>query len=60
MSEIIKTVENITKEGDIYVYEQVLTRPVRVSIEDLNKEKLALESKIADIDYLLAEIIKLG
>ena len=59
MSEIIETVQNITKDGDVYTYELVHTKPIRISIEKLNADKQELEKKIAIIDYILTEIGKL-
>lgn len=60
MSEIIETVKNIAKDGDVCTYDQVLERPIRTTIEELNKQKQTLETKIATIDYIISEIGKLG
>ena len=60
MSEIIKTVKNIQKDGEMYIYEEVFTRPIRISVEDLKEQKKELEEKIIIIDFILSEIAKLN
>ena len=60
MSEIIKTIENITKEGDnIYTYNEIHSRQIRINVEELNEKKITLKAEIILIDYILAEIEKL-
>ena len=59
MSELIKTFENLIKDDDMYVFDEVITRKVRTSVESLIREKTKLEERIIIIDILLEEINKL-
>ena len=57
MDEII---ENIKKENDeIYTYYSVKTSMVQITEEGLIAEKVELEKRLVDINYILSEIGKL-
>lgn len=59
MSELIKSFENLIKDEDMYVFDEVITRKVRTDIESLIKEKTELEERITIIDILIERILEL-
>lgn len=55
MSEIT----NITKEGDLYEYDEVVTMKIQVDKKDLLAERKRLQKRIFEINNVLLEIDKL-
>ena len=57
MSEIT----NIEKiDDDNYKYDIITTKEEQISVKHLNEEKIRLQERIIKIDFILAEIAKIG